>query len=157
MEVNIQCNSDCAPFKDAQRQRSGSQFWAFSNENVLLLVMTLHAPSRMAAAPPPVSTTPAPPPEAASESGLVHAVALPAQPSITPDSVLARLPVELEVGVPVRDFRVRNLLALEPGLIIASHWNHAEDLPLAARDVQLAWTQLELVDTTLAARITRLA
>lgn len=28
---------------------------------------------------------------------------------------LARLPVELDVAVPVRDFRVRNLLALEPG------------------------------------------
>lgn len=93
----------------------------------------------------------------AGENALVPAAALPAQPSITPDSVLAKLPVELEVGVPVRDFRVRNLLALEPGVIIPSRWNHAEDLPLAAGDVQLAWTQFEVVETTLAARITRLA
>lgn len=86
------------------------------------------------------------------------AAALPdAQPSIRPDSVVAKLPVELEVGVPVRDFRVRNLLALEQGVIIPSHWNHAEDLPLSARYVQLAWTQFEIVDTALAARITRLA
>ena len=31
---------------------------------------------------------------------------------------VARLPVELDVAIPVRDFRVRNLLALEPGQVI---------------------------------------
>ena len=35
---------------------------------------------------------------------------------------VARLPVELDVAVPVRDFRVRNLLALEPGQVIESQW-----------------------------------
>ncbi len=34
----------------------------------------------------------------------------------------ARLPVELDVTVPVRDFRVRNLLALEPGQVIETQW-----------------------------------
>ena len=76
---------------------------------------------------------------------------------IAPDSAVARLPVELEVGVPLRDFRVRNLLALCPGMVVASQWNHGEDLPLAAGDVQLAWAEFEVVDTTLAARLTRVA
>jgi flagellar motor switch protein FliN/FliY len=79
------------------------------------------------------------------------------QPCIGADSTVARLPVELEVGLPVRDFRVCNLLALERGVVVASQWNHGEDLPLAAGAVQLAWIQFEVVDNALAARITRLA
>jgi flagellar motor switch protein FliN/FliY len=67
------------------------------------------------------------------------------------------LPVELDVAVPVRDFRVRNLLALEPGQLIESKWGHGEDLPLASADVQLAWTEFEVVESQLAVRITRLA
>jgi len=76
---------------------------------------------------------------------------------IPPDSVIARLPVEIEVGVPIRSFRVRNLLALQPGLVVASQWNHGEDLPLLAGEVQLAWTEFEVLDNRLGARITRMS
>jgi flagellar motor switch protein FliN len=71
--------------------------------------------------------------------------------------LVARLPVELDVGVPVREFRVRHLLALEPGALIESRWNHGIDLPLAAGDVQLAWSEFEVIETKLAVRVTRLA
>lgn len=67
------------------------------------------------------------------------------------------LPVELDVAVPVRQFRVRNLLALEPGQLIESQWGNGEDVPLASGDVQLAWTEFEVIETQLAVRITRLA
>lgn len=70
---------------------------------------------------------------------------------------LSRLPVELEVAVPAREFRVRNLLALEPGQLIETQWTHGEDLPLAAGNVQLAWSEFEVVDSQLAVRVTRLA
>ena len=70
---------------------------------------------------------------------------------------VARLPVELDVAVPVRDFRVRNLLALEPGQVIETHWAHGDDMPLAAGNVQLAWSEFEVVDSQLAVRVTRLA
>ena len=70
---------------------------------------------------------------------------------------VARLPVELEVVVPVREFRVRNLLALLPGEVIETQWGHGEDLPLSAGDVQLAWSEFEVVDSRLAVRVTRLA
>ncbi len=72
-------------------------------------------------------------------------------------SPVARLPVELEVAVPVRDFRVRHLLALAPGHIIESQWRNGEDVPLQSGDVQLAWSEFEVVDTQLAVRVTRLA
>lgn len=71
-------------------------------------------------------------------------------------SPLARLPVELEVTVPVRDFRVRHLLALEPGRLIESQWGNGDDVPLASGDVQLAWSEFEVMDTQMAVRITRL-
>jgi flagellar motor switch/type III secretory pathway protein FliN len=70
---------------------------------------------------------------------------------------LTRLPVELDVAVPVREFRVRNLLALEAGQVIETQWAHGEDMPLAARDTQLAWSEFEVVESKLAVRITRLA
>lgn len=69
---------------------------------------------------------------------------------------VARLPVELDVSVPVRNFRVRNLLALEKGKLIESGWGHGEDVPLAAGAVHLAWSEFEVVDTHLAVRVTRL-
>jgi flagellar motor switch protein FliN/FliY len=73
------------------------------------------------------------------------------------NSSLAFLPVELDVAVPVRTFIVRNLLALEAGQVIETRWAHGEDMPLAARDTQLAWSEFEVVESKLAVRITRLA
>jgi flagellar motor switch protein FliN/FliY len=70
---------------------------------------------------------------------------------------LERLPVGLAVSVPVREFRIRNLLALGPGVLIETQWGQGEDLPLASGEVQLAWTEFEVVDTRLAVRVTRLA
>jgi len=69
---------------------------------------------------------------------------------------LARLPVELDAAIPIQDFRVRNLLALEPGQVIPTKWSNGDDVPLCAGDVQLAWSEFEVVDTTLAVRLTRL-
>jgi flagellar motor switch protein FliN/FliY len=70
---------------------------------------------------------------------------------------VSRLPVELDVAIPVREFRVRNLLALEPGQLIETQWGHGEDMPLAAGEVQLAWSEFEVIDLQLAVRVTRLA
>jgi hypothetical protein len=41
--------------------------------------------------------------------------------------------------------------------LIETQWAHGEDLPLAAGNVQLAWSEFEVVDAQLAVRITRLA
>jgi flagellar motor switch protein FliN len=77
------------------------------------------------------------------------------RPTLTPP--MTRLPVELEVGVPARDFRVHTLVGLEQGQVIETQWEATGDLPLAAGDVQLAWSEFEVVDTRMAVRITRLA
>jgi flagellar motor switch protein FliN/FliY len=70
---------------------------------------------------------------------------------------IPKLPVQLGVSIPVREFRIRQLLALAPGQVIETGWNHRDDLPLAAGEVQLAWSEFEVLETRLAVRVTRLA
>lgn len=70
---------------------------------------------------------------------------------------MTRLPVELDVAVPIQEFRVRDLLALELGRVVETRWGHGDDVPLAAGAVQLAWSEFEVIDTQLAVRITRLS
>lgn len=74
-----------------------------------------------------------------------------------PDSAVSRIPIEIDVAVPVRGFRVANLLALVEGHVIQSQWLEGEDMPLGARGAQLAWAEFEVIDDRLAVRITRLA
>jgi flagellar motor switch protein FliN/FliY len=69
---------------------------------------------------------------------------------------LALLPIELDVAIPVRNFRVRELLALEPGHLIETQWHNGDDVPLAAANVQLAWSEFEVIETEMAVRVTRL-
>jgi flagellar motor switch/type III secretory pathway protein FliN len=78
-------------------------------------------------------------------------------PALSLGSPLALLPVELDVAVPVREFRVRNLLALDCGQVIETQWGHGEDVPLASGEVQLAWSEFEVVESQLGVRVTRLA
>jgi flagellar motor switch/type III secretory pathway protein FliN len=75
-------------------------------------------------------------------------------PEVT--GVVALLPIEVDVAVPVRNFRVHNLLALEQGQVIETLWHSGEDVPLASGNVQLAWSEFEVIETDLAVRITRL-
>jgi flagellar motor switch protein FliN/FliY len=71
-------------------------------------------------------------------------------------ALAARLPLQLDLKVPLPSFRVHNLLALEKGQVIESAWPHTEDLPLWSGGVHLVWTEFEVVDQKLAVRVTRL-
>src|SRR5580658_6066860 len=62
---------------------------------------------------------------------------------------VSRSPVELEVSVPVREFRVRNLLNLGSGQVIETQWAQDEDMPLSCGEVQLAWSEFEVMDSHL--------
>lgn len=118
-------------------------------------------PSLLTAAAPGLATPAAP---AVSEAGAVSVGSTELNPldprepvplPLTP--LIARMPVDLQVIVPIRDFRVRRLLALAPGAVIETQWGNGDDLPLSSGDVQLAWTEFEVVDSRLAVRVTRLA
>ena len=69
---------------------------------------------------------------------------------------VAGLPVELDVVVPVHEFRVRNLLCLQAGQLVETRWSNGEDVPLAAGEVRLAWGEFEVIEGQLAVRVTRL-
>lgn len=70
---------------------------------------------------------------------------------------LARMPMKLSVKVPVPGFKVRDLLALRPGMTVPSAWKTSEDVPLWIGGVQIAWNEFEVVEQKLAVRLTRLA
>ncbi len=102
---------------------------------------------------PPVESAP----QETAEQALVPAQQeLETEMLVPPHTVAARLPVEVDVAIPLRDFRVRNLLALEAGTIVESQWVNGDDVPLGSGDVQLAWSEFEVMDTQLAVRLTRL-
>ena len=87
---------------------------------------------------------------------LVSVAAEPEADCLPLGRALRLMPVELDVVVPVRNFRVRSVLALEPGQVIESQWNPSEDVPLSAGEVRLAWTEFEVIEDQLAVRVTRL-
>ncbi len=71
-------------------------------------------------------------------------------------ALAAKLPLQLDLRVPLPTFRVQNLLSLEKGQVIESAWPHTEDLPLWSGGVHLVWTEFEVVDQKLAVGGTRL-
>jgi len=66
------------------------------------------------------------------------------------------LPIQLSVALPIPNFRVRDLLALDAGQTIATEWPNGDDLPLSIEEVQLGWVEMETVEQEMAVRITRL-
>ena len=71
--------------------------------------------------------------------------------------LLCRLPMRVSVGVALARFRVRDLLALQAGALIASPWPCTEDVPVCLGEVQLGWSEFEVVEQRMAVRLTRLA
>jgi len=114
-------------------------------------------PLPTAAGAPPQKPGPQGTVEIATEEALAPSPAPPKEGDfVTLKAPVALLPVELEVAVPVREFRVRNLLALELGQVVESQWSHGGDVPLTSGKVQLAWSEFEVIDAELAVRLTRL-
>ena len=70
--------------------------------------------------------------------------------------MISRLSVSLAARIPIDRFRVRDLLVLAPGQTIATAWAATEDVPLLAGDLQVAWSEFEVVGRNMALRLTRL-
>lgn len=71
--------------------------------------------------------------------------------------VLSELVMTLESGIALREFKVRDLLRLEVGQIIESLCPGSNDVPVKVGQVQLGWSEFEVVEQRLAVRLTRLA
>lgn len=71
--------------------------------------------------------------------------------------LVSRLPMRLAAAIPVASFKVGNLLTLAVGQVIESGWSSTQDVILKAADVQLFWSEFEVVEQRMAVRLTRLA
>ena len=69
---------------------------------------------------------------------------------------LSRLELMMAVEVPLLRFKVQDLLRLSEGQVFESAFSDTEDVPLRIGDVQLGWTEFEVVDQKIALRLTRL-
>jgi flagellar motor switch protein FliN/FliY len=70
--------------------------------------------------------------------------------------MISRLAVSLAARIPINRFRVRDLLVLAPGQTIITEWAATEDVPLLAGDLQVGWSEFEVVGRKMALRVTRL-
>ena len=71
--------------------------------------------------------------------------------------VLSRLTVTMTAEIPLSRFRVQDLLGLAEGQVFESASSDTGDVPLKVGDVQLGWTEFEVVEQKIALRLTRLA
>jgi flagellar motor switch/type III secretory pathway protein FliN len=71
------------------------------------------------------------------------------------NQALAALPLQLDVSIPIPEFRVADLLSLTKGTVLESNWSHAEDIPVWCGGARLMWTEFEVIDDVLAVRVTR--
>ena len=71
--------------------------------------------------------------------------------------LLGRLTVKLQAGVALPRFKVRDLLQLTVGQVVESESSDSEDVSLKIGQVQLGWSEFEVVEQQLAIRLTRLA
>ncbi len=67
------------------------------------------------------------------------------------------LPCVLTVEISVPDFKVVDLVQLAIGRIVATRWTVGLDVPLLINGELIAWSEFEIVQSKLAARLTELA
>jgi flagellar motor switch protein FliN/FliY len=68
-----------------------------------------------------------------------------------------RLPCLLTVEIAMPGFTVADLVHLEHGRVVASHWTVGQDVPLRVNGQLIAWSEFEVVQNHLAVRLTELA
>ncbi len=72
-------------------------------------------------------------------------------------ALISRIPMRLVAGIPLPNFRVKDLVGLKAGQMLSSEWLSADDVPLKIGTVQLSWSEFEVVEQRMAIRLTRLA
>ena len=69
---------------------------------------------------------------------------------------LAQLQVTMRAGVRLNRFKVRHLLSLKEGQVLESLSPDTEDVPLMIGQVQVGWSEFEILEQRMALRLTRL-
>ena len=71
--------------------------------------------------------------------------------------VFELLPCLLSLEIPIPNFTVGSLLRLAPNDVINTQWLQGSDVPLRANGKVIGWTEFEVIDEQLAARLTQIA
>ncbi|HXC94805.1 MAG TPA: FliM/FliN family flagellar motor C-terminal domain-containing protein [Edaphobacter sp.] len=69
---------------------------------------------------------------------------------------LSQLRMTLRVRVTLKRFNVRDLLSIEVGQVFESLSPAAEDVPVMIGQVQIGWSEFEVLEQRMALRLTRL-
>ena len=67
------------------------------------------------------------------------------------------LPCQISLEIPIPGFTIATLLRLAPNDVIDTHWLQGSDVPLRVNGTLIGWTEFEVIDTHLAARLTQIA
>lgn len=67
------------------------------------------------------------------------------------------LSCQLTLEIPVPGFTIAALLSLSPNDVINTHWLQGSDVPLQVNGKLIGWTEFEVIDDHLAARLTQIA
>jgi flagellar motor switch protein FliN/FliY len=67
------------------------------------------------------------------------------------------LSCQLSLEIPIPGFTVAALLRLSPNDVINTHWLQGSDVPLHVNGKLIGWTEFEVIDDHLAARLTQIA
>ncbi len=70
--------------------------------------------------------------------------------------LLSRLPMTLNVRISLNRLKVSDLLNLEKGQILESHWPQTSDVPLAVGEVRVGWSEFEVSGQQIGVRLTQL-
>ena len=72
-------------------------------------------------------------------------------------SAFQLLPCQISLEIPIPGFAVSALLRLTPNDVINTHWLQGSDVPLRVNGKVIGWTEFEVIDDRLAARLTQIA
>jgi flagellar motor switch/type III secretory pathway protein FliN len=70
--------------------------------------------------------------------------------------IVSQLRLSLRAAVALNRFKVRDLLALKEGQLFESLSPDTEDVPVMVGEVQLGWSEFEVMEQRIAVRLTRL-
>lgn len=67
------------------------------------------------------------------------------------------LTCQLSLEIPVPGFTIATLLRLSANDVVNTHWLQGSDVPLHVNGKLIGWTEFEVIDDHLAARLTQIA
>jgi flagellar motor switch protein FliN/FliY len=67
------------------------------------------------------------------------------------------LPCRLSLEIPIPGFTIAALLRLSSNDVINTHWLQGSDVPLHVNGKLIGWTEFEVIEDHLAARLTQIA